>query len=211
MSIPLLGYICFGFLFVPAIVGLFRYKKMSTAIRLLTALCVLAVVDGLTSFILGRMKINNQLVANVYVPIEVILITSVYYLSTVAGRSKRVLLGSASLFVLVWFVDVTFFEPLMEMNSTMAAISRLFLIAQSFMMITLVSKDSAGALSKRAVFWVASGVILYSTGTFIVAGLGSRLLELNVSFFVIAWHINWSLLIVANLFYTKGMLCEYQT
>jgi hypothetical protein len=211
MPIPLLGYICFGFLFVPAVVGLFRYRKMPTPMRVLTMLCVLSVVNTVTAFVLGRMKINNQVVANLYVLVELILITAVYFLSTVAGRIKRVLLGSASLFVFVWLVDVTFFDPLTEMNSTMAAISRLFLIAQSFMIITVVSRDSAGQLSKRAVFWVASGVILYSTGTFIVAGLGSRLLETNVSFFVIAWHINWGLLIVANLFYTKGMLCEYQT
>jgi hypothetical protein len=211
VSIPLLGYIYFGFSFVPVVVGLFRYRKMSTPMRLLTALCALAVVNVVTSLILGRMKINNQLIANVYVPVELILITSVYYLSTVAGRSKRVLLGSASLFVFVWLVDVTFFEPLTEMNSTMAAISRLFLIAQSFMMITVVSRESAVQMSKSAVFWVASGVILYSTGTFIVAGLGNRLLEIDVSLFVVAWHINWMLLIMANLLYTKGMLCEYQT
>ena len=211
MSIPLLGYVCFAVSFVPAVVGLFRYGKMSTPMRLLTALCALAVLNDVTSLILGRMKINNQLLANVYVLVELVLITAVYYFSTVAGRFKRALLGSASLFVLVWLVDVTFFDPLTEMNSTMAAISRLFLIAQSFMMITVVSRDSAGQLSKRAVFWIASGVILYSTGTFIVAAFGSRLLDINVSFFVIAWHINWSLLIVTNLFYTKGMLCEYQT
>ena len=211
MPIPLLGYIYFGFSFVPVVVGLFRYRKMSTPMRLMTALCALAVVNVVTSLILGRMKINNQLIANVYVLLELIIFTSVYYLSTVAGRFKRALLGSASLFVFIWLVDVTFFDPLMEMNSTIAAISRLFLIAQSFMMITVVSRDSAGQLSKRAVFWIASGVILYSTGTFLVAALESRLLNVNVSFFVIAWHINWSLLIVANLFYTKGMLCEYQT
>lgn len=211
MSIPLLGYICFGFSFVPTIVGLFRYRKMSTPMRLLTALCVLAVADGLTSFILGRMKIDNQLIANVFVPIELTLITSIYYFSTVAGRPKRVLLGSASVFVVMWLVDVTFFEPLMEMNSTMAAISRLFLIAQSFVILTAISTESSVKLGKKAVFWVASGVILYSTGTFIVTALGARLLEINISLFDLAWHINWLLLIVANLFYTKGMLCEYQT
>lgn len=211
MSIPLLGYVSFAVSFVPAVVGLFRYGKMSTPMRLLTALCALAVLNDVTSLILGRMKINNQLIANVYIPVELILIVSVYYFSTAAGRFKRVLLGSASLFVFVWLVDVTFFDPLTEMNSTMAAISRLFLIAQSFMMITVVNRDSAGQLSKRAVFWVASGVILYSTGTFIVASLGSRMLKIDVSLFVVAWHINWLLLIMANLLYTIGMLCECRT
>jgi hypothetical protein len=174
-------------------------------------LCVLSVLNTVTAFVLARMKINNQVMANVYVPVELILITAVYFLSTVAGRFKGILLGSASLFVLVWFIDLIFIESPTGMNSTMAAISRLFFIAQSFLMINVVSKESAVQLSKRAIFWVASGVILYSTGTFIIAGLGSRLLEINVSSFVIAWHINWGLLIVANLFYTKGMLCEYQT
>jgi hypothetical protein len=211
MSIPVLGYVYFGVSFVPAVVGLVRYRKMPAPMRVLTMLCVLSVLNTVTAFVLARMKINNQVMANVYVPVELILITAVYFLSTVAGRFKGALLGSASLFLLVWFIDLIFIESPTGMNSTMAAISRLFFIAQSFLMINVVSKESAVQLSKSAVFWVASGVILYSTGTFIVAGLGSRLLEISVSFFVIAWHINWGLLIVANLFYTKGMLCEYQT
>jgi hypothetical protein len=211
MSIPLLGYIHFGVSFVPVVVGLFRYKRMSPPMRVLVMLCTFSILNTITAFVLGRMKINNQLIANLYIPVELILITSIYYLSTVAGRSKRVLLGSASLFFIVWLIDAILIDSLTEMNSSMAAISRLFLIAQSLMMINFMSKESSVPLSTRGVFWVASGVILYSTGTFIVAGLGSRLLEINVSLFVMAWHVNWGLLIVANLLYTKGMLCEYKT
>jgi len=71
-------------------------------------------------------------------------------------------------------------------------------------------KDERSTMLERSVFWVAAAVILYSTGTMAVLGLGNFLMKLGRPYFVAAWHINWTLIIVANIFYTKGMLCKPQ-
>jgi hypothetical protein len=71
-------------------------------------------------------------------------------------------------------------------------------------------KDEKSHLLERPVFWVAMGVLLYASGTLLVLGLSNHLLQLGKPYFDVAWHINWSLLIIANLLYTKGMLCKSQ-
>jgi hypothetical protein len=59
-------------------------------------------------------------------------------------------------------------------------------------------------------FWVAMAVALYSAGTLILLGLSNDLLKLGVPYFKAGWVFNWSLLIIANLFYAKAMLCKQQ-
>jgi len=210
MSIPILGYVYFASSLIPVSLGIVRYRSIAKPMRVLTLLCALSVMTATTELILGRYGINNQFLANAYVPVEVLLITLVYCFSISVTKYRRILVGSALVFMSVWIVDWIFFDIPDEMNSEMALVSRLFLFTMSLLVISIASKDSTSRLSDKSLFWVATGVVVYSTGTFIVAGLGNRLLQLNASLFVIAWHINWLLLIAANLLYTRGLLCKTQ-
>jgi len=211
MSIPLLGYIYFGASFVPVVVGLYRYRTIPGPMKILTLLCILSLVIAAIEFILGRLKIPNQFLANYYVPVELLLIALIYFLSMKTAKERKLIGGGVALFMLVWMMDKIFIEVPDQMNSNIAAVSRLFLIALSILMISAIARDETSTLSDKSIFWVAVGVIVYSTGTFIIAGVGSRLLKIDVSLFVIAWHVNWVLLIVANLLYTKGLLCKSRT
>lgn len=178
--------------------------------RILTLLSVLALLSASAELVLGQRGINNRFIANNYVPVEVLLIMLVYFFSTTETKYRRILIGSYLAFAVVWTVDKIFFEIANETNTAMALASRLLLFGLSLLMIGVVSRDTTTSPSHKPVFWVATGVLLYSTGTFIMAGLSNRLLHLDVTIFVIAWHINWFLLIVANLLYAKGLLCRTQ-
>jgi len=211
MSIPWLGYVYFVISLVPLSVGLVGYRSLARPMKVLTLLCVLSVVSAVAAFILGRLAINNRFIANNYVPVEVLLITAIYFLSTGIGKHRRILVGLATVFTVVWTIDKMLFDIPEQTNSSMALLSRLLLLAMSVYTIVIASQDTDSRLSTKSVFWVASGVIVYSTGTFIVSGLGNRLMQLDLSYFVIAWHINWLLLITTNLLYTKALLCKSQT
>jgi hypothetical protein len=178
--------------------------------KILTLLCAFAVLTASAEFILGRLGINNRFIANNYVPIEVLLITLVYFFSTRETKYREILAASYILFALVWVVDKVLFEVPNQTNSAMALVSRLLMFCMSLLMISVASRDVTRPLGDEPVFWVAAGMLLYCTGTLIGAGLSNRLLRLNVSFFDIVWHINWFLLIVANLLYAKGLLCKSQ-
>jgi hypothetical protein len=210
MAIPILGYIYLASAFIPVSVGLARYRSIAKPMKILTLLCILSLINAGTELVLARYGLNNQFLANAYVPVEVFLITLVYYLSLSVSKYRRILVGCASVFLLVWTADRIFLDMPDQMNSEMAIVSRLFLFAMSLVVISALSRDATSRLDQKYLFWIATGVIVYSTGTFIVAGLGNRLLQLSASLFVIAWHINWLLLIIANLLYTKGLLCRIQ-
>jgi hypothetical protein len=89
-------------------------------------------------------------------------------------------------------------------------ISRIFLVVMCVITLIGVPRSRGGRLTSQPVFWVLTGTVLYSSGSFVVFGLSNVLLREGLAYFHIAWHINWLLLIAANLLYTKGLLCKSQ-
>jgi len=176
--------------------------------RILVVLCIISSVNIVTQFILGRLGITNYILSNTFVPIEFLLLVGIYFYSCFSQRSKKILVSGAVFFIVIWLVNKFLLENSSQMNSPMAMISRVFLVSLSLMVIYDAMKDEAKRLIDRSVFWVATGVVLYSSGTFIVFGVSNELLKSNASHFVVAWHINWSLLIITNLLYTKALLCK---
>jgi hypothetical protein len=106
---------------------------------------------------------------------------------------------------MIWFYDPD------HIDSAMAIVSRILLIVMSLVTLQAAMRDEQSHLTARPIFWVVIGVILYSSGTMLVFGLSNQLLKLGETYFIVAWHVNWSLLIIANLAYTRGMLCKSQT
>jgi hypothetical protein len=210
MAIPVLGQIHFIGYVIPATAGIIRFPRLSRAMRILTLLCVLACIDIAAQYLVALWGMKNYFISDYYRVIEVSLLCVVFYLSTVSKGTRIVLRGLGILFVVIWVVDMIFFRDPDRINSGMAMTSRTFLIVMALATLHSAIKDERSHLLERPVFWVVMGVVLYSAGTLLVVGLSNQLLALGKVYFDVAWHINWSLLIIANLLYTKGMLCKSQ-
>jgi len=210
MAIPVFGQIHAVSFLIPAAAGIKRFSKLSRAMRLLTILCVLACIDIAVQLLVAFGGMKNYFLSDYYRVIEVTLLCVVFYLSSVSKGTRIVLRALGILFVVIWIVDMFYFHDPHRMNSTMAMTSRTFLIVMSLVTLQSAIEDERSHLLERPVFWVVMGVVLYSAGTLLVVGLSNQLLALGKVYFDVAWHINWSLLIIANLLYTKGMLCKSQ-
>jgi len=210
MAIPVFGQVHLVSFLVPAIAGIKRFAVVSRAMRVLTVLCVLACIDIVAQYLVALWGMKNYFLSDYYRVIEVSLLCAVFHFSTVSKGTRIVLRLLGILFVVIWAVDMISFHDPNRINSGMAMISRTFLIVMALVTLQSAIKDEKSNLLERPVFWVVMGVVLYSAGTLLVVGLSNQLLELGVPYFVVAWHINWSLLIIANLLYTKGMLCKSQ-
>ncbi len=89
----------------------------------------------------------------------------------------------------------------------MAVASQVYLIVISVFMIHTIVKRTDHAIADEPVFWVAIGNLIYSTGALFIAGLSNELMKMGTSYFITAWHINWSLAIISNVIYTKAFFC----
>jgi len=206
MPIPLLGYIHFASYFIPAAVALYRFRSLQKPFRILAVLTVIACFNVTSLFVLGQLGINNSFQINFYVLLEFVLVGWIFQQAAGSATLRRFFTTLLLLFPIIWIFDKVFIEIPDEMNTEMALLSRLFLVVMAVFVIAPEQRDLYARMVDKAIFWTAAAVILYSSGTFLVFGLGNVLLKEDVSQFVLIWHINWALLIVANLLYTKAIL-----
>ena len=208
MAIPIFGQIHALSFLVPATAGVKKFAGLSTALRMLAALCILACLNIATQYVLAVLSIKNYFISNYYRVIETSLLCAVFYYSAAPKGVRNVLRGLGILFFVIWGVDTIWYNNPNQIDSGMAMISRIFILGMSLITLQATFKDERSHLVERSVFWIAMGAVLYSSGTLLVVGLGNQLLQLGQPYFIAAWHVNWLLLIIANLFYTKGMLCK---
>lgn len=209
MPLPLLGYLHIATYFLPAALGAKRYVGLSSPMKLLSVLCIVAAINAVLSFILGRLGYNNQPLANAYAVAEFVLLIFVFRAGLRSRVGNRLLLGCAALLPIVWTLHQFLVGNLLEMNTDMALLSKGILVLISiFAMAQVLTGESLAPLGRRPMFWTSMAVMLYATGTFVVFGLGNYFLQTDVHLFVAAWQINWVLIITSNLLFTKALLCH---
>lgn len=203
-------YVVLASSFVPVIVGLMRYKNLDKGAKALLILAAVNCFQMMTSYVLSLMKIHNLELLNDYRPLELVMIAVVFGLMVESRFIRRLLLSCSIGYVLIWIADKIYLDDPTQLNSRMAMLSRIVAIIMSIAVLYSETKASSGLLTGRPLFWVGTAVLLYSSGTLLVLGLSNQLVNLQRELFILAWQINWTLLIVANLFYTKGLLCKPQ-
>ena len=212
MELPLIGYIANASYLIAAIAGIIRFKHLSDAMKVLFLFCFFGCVDIIIEILLARKRTNNSFLANYFVLGECAFIFTVYFFSIGSKKTRQIISILAFLFLCIWTVDKISFEIPNQINVEMALASRIFIIVISVFMIQTIVKRIDHPLANEPMFWVSSGTLIYSAGVFVIIGLANELLKMGASYFEAAWYINWSLIIISNVMYTKGFFCtaKYQ-
>ena len=151
---------------------------------------------------------TNYFLSDYFRIVEVSLLCIVFVTSSRLKGNRRYLIVLGCVFAVVWAVNLIFFDDTNRMNSLMGMVSRAFMMAMAALVLWSQLHDERLPMTEQPLFWVASGVILYAVSTIAILGLSNTLIQLGRPYFYVAWHINWIMSIVANIFYVKGMLCS---
>ena len=208
MTYPLLAYVYGASTLVPAVAGLSRFRVLQRPLRILAVLSVLACFTEVIEYLVARWNHYNAFISSYYEFFEYSMLLGVYFTSVGKKRTRAIIIALELIFAVVWLIEVpTFYNP-RAVTADVQTVSRILLIVASLVILQSILDQSSNRLMDLALFWVASGVILYSTGTLMVFSLANRLLKLGLPYFEMAWRINWLLSITANLFYVRAFLCK---
>ncbi|MGA7160861.1 MAG: hypothetical protein WBZ48_07655 [Bacteroidota bacterium] len=212
MKVPFIYYLANSSYAIPAIAGIVRYKRMGKAMRIFLLFCLLGCLDISAEIMLGKKNINNAFLSNYFVLAESAFIFTVYFFSIKSQRARQIISALAFLFLSIWIVDKIYFEVPDQINAEMAIASRIFIIVISVFMMHAVVRRIDHQLTDEPMFWISSSTLIYSAGVFLLIGLSNELLKMGTTYFQAAWSINWSLIIISNIMYTKGFFCtaKYQ-
>jgi hypothetical protein len=208
MAIPLYGQIHTISYLLPTVTGFWRFRSLNRAMRVLTILCLFSCLDIIAQYFLALWLGNNLILSHFYVALELSLLCLVFYWSVPAGSTRITLLVTGSIFIVVWAADLIFFFDPQHINTLTQMVERIALIVMAIVTLQATMRDETTSLLERPIYWAAISVILYSAGSLMAVGLGNQLMSLGYSYFEIAWDINWTLIIIANLLYMKGLLCK---
>ncbi len=211
MAIPIFAHISAASNLVPAAVGLRNFRKLRAGMRFLAFLSVLACLQLVAENIVGYLYKNNYFLADYYTVVEFSLLTAVFYFSAKSKVSRAILVVLFVAFLVYWVINITHRPDSQSINTNLAMVSRVFLIAIALVGFQGVLAEGTASISRLPVFWVSFAVAIYSAGTLVLFGLSNDLLRMGLIYFEVAWYVNWVLLIVVNLMYSKGMLCRETT
>jgi len=210
MAIPLYAKVCLATYLIPVSAGIAKFRSLRRSTRILLFLTVMACLEVAVAYFAGKIFGNNYLVTDLYRVVEITLLCAVFYYGSDAPRVKRLAAIGALLFFLYWIVDFLVLRSTVLMDTTAPVAADVLLIVIAAVALHAELTAQTGELFERPSFWVASAVILYSAGTIVPLGLGNVLESLGVEYFKAGWIVNWSLLILMNLFYARAMVCKRQ-
>jgi len=208
MPAPIFAYVCEASHLIPAAVGVARFKRLTNPMRILAIFTILACFQMIVAYIAAIWKHNNIFLDDYFALIEFSMLLGVYYFS-VRRRSSRILLVVFGVtYFIIWMARVPLSGGPISIGGNMAVIGRIILIILSLVVAQETLRGETIQILEKPVFWVIVGVIMYTAGTLMIFGFSDDLLKSGIVYFEMAWRINWTLMIAANLFYTKAFLCN---
>lgn len=198
-------------LVVIAAVGIwapFRWKGSAKAQKVLILFVVEMFVTGFAEVILSYFYMPNLWLISLSTWVEFILIVIIFYYLKTKKRDKFLLLLAGGSFTLFWLISKLTFEPMSVIGNYTSVVARLLQIYMSVSVLFDILKDTDVHLKNDPRIWVASGIIIYSTGSLLLFILFMDIVKISLELFKLVWHINFILNIVSDLLYARGIWCK---
>jgi hypothetical protein len=208
MKIPVLFYISMLTEIVTALVGGLRYRTLPRPLRILEWLIMFAILEVGVQWALSYFGIHNLWTSHFFTLIEMVFVVLMFS-SWMKNRRNRMMLSLCLfVFIIFWIVSKFTFEPLSLVDGWTAAISKILQITFSTFLLVDVVKESDINWTDDPRLWIIAGIIIYSAGSIFIFALFNKMLQISPDRLKIIWFLNWTLIIISNLLYTRGFLCK---
>jgi hypothetical protein len=208
MKIPVLFYISMLTEIVTALVGGLRYRTLPRPLRILEWLIIFAILEAGLQWALSYFGIHNLWTSHFFTLIEMVLVVLMYSSWMKNRRNRMILSLCLFVFIIFWIVSKFTFEPLSLVDGWTAAISKILQITFSTLLLVDVVKESDMNWTDDSRLWIIAGIIIYSAGSIFIFALFNKMLQISPDRLKIIWFLNWTLIIISNLLYTRGFLCK---
>lgn len=168
--------------FLVFLLGVVRYKKLSTPFRILTVLIGITIVSEITSRILINYIHNSSPAYHFFIPIQFVLLFTIYGYLIESFKNKAFLAVASVLFVVLCFINFSFLQGFLLFPSNVLLLSSVVFIILSLLifhqMFNSVDQES---LFIKSVFWFNCAILLFFTVTFLFWSFYNYLLRHKIS------------------------------
>ena len=176
--------------------------------KLFLLLWVAVFIQVVVEIYYSRLGVNNLEIENNGMFLETALLGIVYLTAAKGKKYHSILYYILGIYVCILIGSRVFFHVPNKIDPIENILGKAVIIIYGILFLYNELKLTTKLISQEPIFWVAAGSLLYSGGTIIIFGLGDVLTNLGSAYFVMAWYINFILVIIANIVYTKAFLCS---
>ncbi len=188
---------------------LFLKQKIDRHEKLIFFYCWFSVALYILSDILALNHIHNLFVYNIYNLSELLIIAFYVYRLIFKEKPVKHYFIAAGVFVLLWILNVVFFENFSDLNvysTTSCNIILLFLCM--FYIFNLSGREEILYFQKLPSFWIVSGFLIYSALSLMVNISYQYFLNINQYAEADAvWTIIFIAIIIKFILISVGLLC----
>jgi hypothetical protein len=182
----------------PVAAGIINYRNLKKDMKILLFLFVVGTIIEMVATLINE---HINWTRYIYVPLEYCLFMLVLSSWQENRNIKNITLWSIPLFIGICLISVLFRKDFTFIDSTTISLSCvLYASICLFTLIGLLYKDT-GSLYKHYIFWICSGLLLYSANGVIFYSLTNYFQS------TIIWQIGAIATIISNICYVIGFLC----
>jgi hypothetical protein len=200
--IKAVAYVNIAWSILPFAAGLIFIRRLKPEMRALVGLFGVVAAIEILSLYFGFRRININWVAHFYTPMEY-AVFGIVFAAWQANRIWRLLLViSIPLFILFCAWDYVFHSDPLYTNHFTASISCFLYIVITVYTLIVVERQHQGTIVSDFRFWILAGLLIYSAGSIPFFVFFNRFHSYAI------WALHNGLNLVANSFYTAGIICQ---
>lgn len=188
--------IAFVMSYLPFIVGLVRFRKLTHVQRLIWALAVTMVVNENITYFLRLRSQDNLWVFHLFIPVLTYIMFEVFKvkLTIISQKMMNVVMVIAILFS---FLNSLVFQDLKSFNSNAIVLSSsLFICLAILYFAQLIINQTIQSPNREPMVWFNSGVLLHYSGTLLLFLFVNSLEQQSTDVMMASWAINIALTIL---------------
>ncbi|MGE3799805.1 MAG: hypothetical protein AB7H80_02175 [Candidatus Kapaibacterium sp.] len=204
-----LTYIGFAIFFFPLIVGLIRFRQLSSGQRLLVYFICFVIVNSVAAEIVGQVYGNNLILYHLFTFVEFFVL--VYLFRRSMRRIPTIVFAVPAIIftvVGVWSVVTEPFElpDLSRIVESVILISFSLLFFYSALRYLEVQK-----IERTFNFWISGGVLLDFTGNLLLDAFGNYIAQTSDHVYYTVWTIHTIFNMILYPLYGVALLCKDPT
>lgn len=171
-------YVYLALLFLVAIAGFARYKKLNKQFRILAILILCTLISESIKKVYGKIYQNSMPVAHVWAIIEYAFYAFIFYLFLNSDRIKKVVIISIAGMLVLEIINLVFFEKITQFPSLILEVSHIIYVIYSLLLFRqMLLFPAERSLFKQSLFWFNIDVLFYATTMFLNFALLSYFIE----------------------------------
>lgn len=192
---------------LPLSAALYNYRQLQYVLKLAASFFLVSAVFDL-ALMLTRNIGNNMPILHSFIIVSVLFYTAIYYQAFSKKVLKTVLVVLSSAALLVFLLNAFFIEGIRAYPSLSNTVLSLLLIIISLLYFyQLLNRQEFMQIEKQGMFWINSGVLMYSGINIFLFMLLSRMSPQDTATY---YSLHSVTNVIANLLFAIGLLCKPQ-